>query len=57
VSYFNLKQYDKAIILINTKEKKDGIMNFYQLGYAHYKQKTLKVPSLNSIKLLMAKTS
>ena len=41
-SYFNLKQYDKSIpYLVDYKGKKGKWNNtdFYQLGYAHYKQK------------------
>ncbi len=41
-SYFNLKQYDKAIeYLVNYKGKKGKWNNtdFYQLGYAYYQQK------------------
>lgn len=41
-SYFNLKQYDKAIpFLVDYKGKKGKWNNtdFYQLGYAYYKQK------------------
>nr|WP_315177222.1 tetratricopeptide repeat protein [uncultured Flavobacterium sp.] len=41
-SYFNLKQYDKAIpYLVDYKGKKGKWNNtdFYQLGYAYYKQK------------------
>ena len=41
-SYFNLKQYDKAIPhLVDYKGKKGKWNNtdFYQLGYAYYKQK------------------
>ncbi len=41
-SYFNLKQYDKALpYLLEYKGKKNKLNNtdFYQLGYAYYKQK------------------
>jgi len=40
-SYFNLKQYDKAIPYLNEYRGKKGKWNntdFYQLGYAYYKQ-------------------
>ena len=40
-SYFNLKQYDKAIPYLNEYKGKKGKWNntdFYQLGYAYYKQ-------------------
>lgn len=41
-SYFNLKQYDKAIPYLVAYKGKKGRWNntdFYQLGYAYYKQK------------------
>ena len=41
-SYFNLKQYDKAIPYLSQYKGKQGKWNntdFYQLGYAYYKQK------------------
>jgi len=41
-SYFNLKQYDKAIPFLEKYEGKKGKWNntdFYQLGYAYYEQK------------------
>jgi TolA-binding protein len=41
-SYFNLKQYDKAIPYLVAYKGKKGKWNntdFYQLGYAYYKQK------------------
>jgi TolA-binding protein len=41
-SYFNLKQYDKAIPYLALYKGKKGKWNntdFYQLGYAYYKQK------------------
>lgn len=41
-SYFNLKQYDKAIPYLSQYKGKKGKWNntdFYQLGYAYYKQK------------------
>ncbi|WP_348798990.1 tetratricopeptide repeat protein [Flavobacterium adhaerens] len=41
-SYFNLKQYDKAIPYLVAYKGKDGKWNntdFYQLGYAYYMQK------------------
>ena len=40
-SYFNLKQYDKAIPYLNQYKGKKGKWNntdYYQLGYAYYKQ-------------------
>ena len=40
-SYFNLKQYDKAISYLKEYKGKKGKWNntdFYQLGYAYYKQ-------------------
>jgi len=40
-SYFNLKQYDKAIPFLKEYKGKKGKWNntdFYQLGYAYYKQ-------------------
>lgn len=40
-SYFNLNQYDKAIPFLKEYKGKKGKWNntdFYQLGYAHYKQ-------------------
>src|SRR5690606_31948248 len=40
-SYFNLKQYDKAIPYLNDYKGKRGKWNntdYYQLGYAYYKQ-------------------
>ena len=40
-SYFNLKKYDKAIPYLTAYEGKKGKwtdVDFYQLGYAHYKQ-------------------
>ncbi len=40
-SYFNLKQYDKAIPFLNQYKGKKGRWNntdYYQLGYAYYKQ-------------------
>lgn len=40
-SYFNLKQYDKAIPYLNEYKGKKGKWSntdFYQLGYAYYKQ-------------------
>ena len=41
-SYFNLKQYEKAIPYLSQYKGKKGKWNntdFYQLGYAYYKQK------------------
>ena len=41
-SYFNLKQYEKAIPYLSQYKGKKGRWNntdFYQLGYAYYKQK------------------
>ena len=41
-SYFNLKQYDKSIPYLELYKGKKGKWNntdFYQLGYAYYKQK------------------
>jgi tetratricopeptide (TPR) repeat protein len=41
-SYFNLKQYDKAIPYLKEYKGKKGRWNntdFYQLGYAYYQQK------------------
>ncbi|PWA07495.1 tetratricopeptide repeat protein [Flavobacterium psychrotolerans] len=41
-SYFNLKQYDKAIPYLKTYKGKKGRWSntdFYQLGYAYYEQK------------------
>ncbi len=40
-SYFNLEQYDKALIYLQQYQGKDGKWNntdFYQLGYTYYKQ-------------------
>lgn len=44
-SYFNLKQYEKAIPYLSQYKGKKGKWNntdFYQLGYAYYKQKNFE---------------
>jgi TolA-binding protein len=45
-SYFNLKKYDKAIPFLNQYKGKKGRWNntdYYQLGYAYYKQNDYEI--------------
>ncbi|HMK07180.1 MAG TPA: tetratricopeptide repeat protein, partial [Flavobacterium sp.] len=53
-SYFNLKQYDKAIPYLKEYKGKKGRWNntdFYQLGYAYYQQNDFEnaIPQFNKI--------
>jgi tetratricopeptide (TPR) repeat protein len=53
-SYFNLKQYDKAIPYLKEYKGKKGKWNntdFYQLGYAYYQKKDFEnaIPQFNKI--------
>ena len=57
-SYFNLGKYEAAIPYLKNYKGTKGKWNntdFYQLGYAFYKQMTLKMPLHISIKSLIKK--
>jgi TolA-binding protein len=54
-SYFNLKQYDKAIPYLQAYKGKNGKWNhtdFYQLGYAFYQQKNYESAILQFNKII-----
>ena len=54
-SYFNLKQYDKAIPYLQAYKGKNGKWNhtdFYQLGYAFYQQKNYESSILQFNKII-----
>ena len=54
-SYFNLKQYDKAIPYLQSYKGKNGKWNhtdFYQLGYAFYQQKNYESAILQFNKII-----
>lgn len=54
-SYFNLKQYDKAISYLQAYKGKNGKWNhtdFYQLGYAFYQQKNYESAILQFNKII-----
>jgi TolA-binding protein len=54
-SYFNLKQYDKAIPYLKAYKGKNGKWNhtdFYQLGYAFYQQKNYESAILQFNKII-----